>query len=473
MPDDRRLLVAARWLTVAAIVWGALAFGAVYEWAYWPLAAVCLAAGVAGLRVNAPSHATPAILAMAFALLGVAVALQLIPLPVSVVAALSPNTMALLRAYRPDVAAGLVAHHPLSIDPASTMTALALLGSLAVLALGTARALAVAGPKRLVQAIVVAGVVLALVGVIQKPLHAGKIYGFWTPQMAGDGFGPFVNKNHFAGWMLMALPLTLALLCAGINSRLRRVRGDWRSRLLWLGSPDANRLILLAAAGILMALSLVLTMSRSGITALALSLVMTGWFVVRNRAGRPRKAIALAFLTLLVVVVVAWVGADAIVHRFASADWSEFNDRRGAWRDASDIGRAFLPAGTGLNTYSIATLFYQRHDLARHYAQAHNDYLQVFAEGGLLLAIPAALCVAALVAETWRRARNTEAGSTAYWLRAGAITAMVAVAFQESVDFSLQMPGNAALFAVVCGIAVHRAPKSGRNEHGRSSGARR
>ena len=61
---------------------------------------------------------------------------------------------------------------------------------------------------------------------------------------------------------------------------------------------------------------------------------------------------------------------------------------------------------------------------------------------------------------TRRRARDTEAGSTAYWLRAGAITAIVAIALQESVDFSLQMPGNAALFAIVCAIAVHRAPLS-------------
>ena len=46
----------------------------------------------------------------------------------------------------------------------------------------------------------------------------------------------------------------------------------------------------------------------------------------------------------------------------------------------------------------------------------------------------------------------------AYWLRVGAVTGLVAIALQETVEFSLQMPGNAALCATLCGIALHRAP---------------
>jgi len=49
-----------------------------------------------------------------------------------------------------------------------------------------------------------------------------------------------------------------------------------------------------------------------------------------------------------------------------------------------------------------------------------------------------------------------------YWIRVGAVTGLVSIALQETVDFSLQMPGNAALFAVICGMAVHRAPVTAR-----------
>ena len=50
---------------------------------------------------------------------------------------------------------------------------------------------------------------------------------------------------------------------------------------------------------------------------------------------------------------------------------------------------------------------------------------------------------------------DQNAGTT-QWIRAGAVTSLIAVAFQETVEFSLQMPGNAALFAIVCAIAWHR-----------------
>jgi O-antigen ligase len=210
-----------------------------------------------------------------------------------------------------------------------------------------------------------------------------------------------------------------------------------------------------------MALSLVLTMSRSGMSALALSIATTGAFVIR-RQRTTRRAVTIAYLCLLVVVVVTWAGADAIASQFAEADWSEFNNRRGAWTDAIDIASRFPAVGTGLNTYGVATLFYQRHDLAKYFSAAHNDYLQLAAEGGLLLTIPAAACLVAFIVAVRRRFVEENSVRT-YWLRVGAVTALTAIALQETVDFSLQMPGNAALFAVVCAIALHRNPE--RNTH--------
>jgi O-antigen ligase len=103
-------------------------------------------------------------------------------------------------------------------------------------------------------------------------------------------------------------------------------------------------------------------------------------------------------------------------------------------------------------------LLYQQHDPGMIYTESHNDYLQFAAEGGLLLAIPAAACL--IVFGTAVRRRFAEETSvTTYWIRVGAVTGLAAIALQEVVDFSLQMPGNAALFAVLCAIAVHRTPE--------------
>jgi O-antigen ligase len=448
----------AAWVALAAVVWGAVAFGAVYPWAYWPLAIGCALAGLSGLfwRETAPAGAVPTAFAMALAGIAAAVLVQLVPLPPGALAALSPATPPLLAAYNPPAPAGIVTWHSLSVGPFSSVTALALFGGLALLVVGLARAMSVTGARGLAVAIVTFGVLLALVAIIQKPLFTGKIYGFWTPQMGGSPFGPFVNKNHFAGWMLMGLPLALALLCSGVARAMRHVRPGWRNRLLWFSSPEASRLVLLGAGALVMALSLVLTMSRSGMSALALALALTGWLVVRRRQTRSRKVAATAYLVLVAVLVVAWVGAGAIVSRFSAADWSEFNNRRGAWIDAATIASTFPVAGTGLNTYSTATLFYQQHDLTHHYAQAHNDYLQLAAEGGLLLGIPILIALAVFIREVRRRFRERADDETTWWLRAGAVTGLTAIALQETVEFSLQMPGNAVLFAVLVGIAIHK-----------------
>jgi O-antigen ligase len=207
-----------------------------------------------------------------------------------------------------------------------------------------------------------------------------------------------------------------------------------------------------------MTLSLVLTMSRSGMSALLLAVSVTCIFALRRQDSRGSRMVKVAFLTLLLLVVGAWVGADAIMARFTQTDWSQFNGRRGAWADAWNIATRFPLTGTGLNTYGVATLFFQQHDLSFHYVQAHNDYLQLAAEGGLLLAVPAVIILGVFVAIVRRRFIE-ETSTTTYWLRVGAVTGLAAIALQETVEFSLQMPGDATLFAVLCAIALHRTPE--------------
>jgi O-antigen ligase len=210
-----------------------------------------------------------------------------------------------------------------------------------------------------------------------------------------------------------------------------------------------------------MALALVMTMSRSGMAALAAGLAASAAVVWRGhrRAGQSRVWLLAAVFVLLAV---AWIGVDAIVTRFADTSWAEFNVRRGAWADARDIAARFPLTGTGLNTYGTATLLYQQHDLAQHYAQAHNDYLQLWAEGGLLLVLPAIVLIVAGVRVIRRRFVDDVRYSTAWWARVGAVTGVVSMALQELVEFSLQMPGNAALFVALCALAMHEPPPRAR-----------
>ena len=450
-------------LLVVTIAWGALAFGSVYAWAYWPLAASAAAIGIVSVLTASarPSlHLGP--LTCALTMFAFGVVLQLAPLPSSWLRTLSPAVLDVVTVF--NLAAGThPGWHVLSIAPELTATALALFAAFSLLVLGSACLVTSRGPRGLAQAITVIGVLLAMVAIVQKPLVTGRVYGFWTPEEGGSPFGPFVNKNHFAGWMTMALPVTLGLLSAGIARDMRRVTPTCRGRFLWLSSPEASRLVLLAAAAAVMALSLALTLSRSGIGAMLFALVVAGTIAVRRQGSVARRTIV-SYLVLLLIAVTAWVGLDTIGGLFENMDWGGFNSRRGSWADAAAIAAMYPLAGTGLNTYGVATLFYQRHDLARYYSQAHNDYLQLAAEGGVLLAIPAVLCVATMGVAIWNRFKE-ETSSSGYWIRVGAVTGLTAIALQETVEFSLQMPGNAALFAVLCGMALHVSSGTGTLEN--------
>jgi len=240
---------------------------------------------------------------------------------------------------------------------------------------------------------------------------------------------------------------------------MRGLKPGWRHKVLWFSSPEASQLILLAAAAVIMALSLMLTMSRSGIAAFMLSLVIMASFVVRASDTRSRRLASTACFVLLVIIVVVWSGPEVLASRFAAGDWGEFNNRRGAWTDAWSVVRDFPLSGTGLNTYWAAALFYQRHELDYFFAQAHNDYFQIAAEGGLLLILPVIACLAVFVRNVSRTMYDRR-GSMAWWLRAGAVTSLLAIACQETVEFSLQMPGNAVLFTIVCAIALHNPANS-------------
>lgn len=448
-------------LIALTLAWGVFAFGATYEWASRPLMIGCLVSGGLACWVARPAHVR--VPAVTMALVGLAIGLQLVPLPPPVLRAVSPTAVAVLNQF--DLLFAMQGGaHPLSIQPALTWQAFGLFVSFAILLAGLTRLLSVTGPRWVIGVVTTISVLIAIVGIAARALgDPSLVYGFWKPIMPGSPFGPFVNRNHFGGWMLMALPLTIAFVCGGIARGWRHVKPTLRHRVLWFGSAEASRLILAGSAAVIMALALVLTMSRSGMAAFAVSLAVTGGVIAWRMDPTPRRSVAWLYLAALAALVIAWVGVDAIAARWGQTNWAEFGDRRGAWLDAMGIARRFVWTGAGLNTYGTATMFFQQHDLALHYAQAHNDYLQLWAEGGLLIGIPAILLTLAAARHIRVRFREDEPHASIWWTRVGAVTGLMAIALQELVDFSLQMPANAALFIVLLAVALHRpAPRGSR-----------
>jgi O-antigen ligase len=281
-----------------------------------------------------------------------------------------------------------------------------------------------------------------------------KIYGFWTPaNLMTTPFGPFVNKNHFAGWMLMGLPLAMGL-GLGWAERGARHRGPgWRDAVRWISSEEGGKVQLAAIALAVMAIALLMTRSRSGVGGFVLAMMLAAVVVGRRASGLVRWG-ALGALALLVVGIFASAGSDA-TERFTTGAGS-IELRKRIWRDSVSVVRDFPLAGTGLNTFGTAMLTYQTSQRESHFQEAHNDYLQVLVEGGLLLAIPVAAALALLVLGIRRRFADGRDDAMTHWIRVGATTALVAIGAQSLVEFSLQMPGNAALCVVVMALALHQ-----------------
>lgn len=457
--------------TVTLVASGALAFGAVYQWAYVPLAVASGLLGAVALRhaVLLPREARR--VGLALAAVAFAAALQVVPLPSAVRQTISPRTDALLTeldlgfALRSTAAAEAHATlwHPLSVHAAAGRRALLLVGGFSLLLLGVTALLGAGGAAPLTLWLVTLGVLLAVIGIVQQAVlgnHAYggmKIYGFWAPDYKlTTPFGPFVNKNHFAGWMVMVLPLALGYVLGLTHVAMRRLRPGWRNRVLWLSSPGGGRVQVAIVAVAVMSAALMMTTSRSGVGCFLVAIAIAGAVAVKQQATRRARLVVIGLLTALAVVPLLWAN-ESLVRRFEGglAD-PTVQLRRDAWTQALAIVRELPLAGSGLNTFGVAALPYGAPGRDFYFREAHNEYLQLAAEGGVLVGVPVIVTMALFVVAVRRRFAEDSPEQITYWIRFGACTGLVAIALQSIVEFSLQMPGNAVLFVVLAAIAMHR-----------------
>jgi O-antigen ligase len=124
------------------------------------------------------------------------------------------------------------------------------------------------------------------------------------------------------------------------------------------------------------------------------------------------------------------------------------------WRMSTRIVRDFTLLGSGLDTFGTASILYQTAGKDLHYNEAHNDYLQVLVEGGFVTAALLVVALIGIVVSAMARLRSREDGVELHWIRLGALAGVGAVGLQSLVEFSLQMPGNAALFVVLLALVL-------------------
>lgn len=450
-----RPLVASALVLVA---WGAFTFGGVYPWTYFPVGVVGLSIGAAAwFQARGTAKLSKIIWLAPLAVLG-AGSLQLIPIGRNAVAFLSPAAVRFHEVQRdgqaiePDGRLGSQAAAywwTLSVDRFNTAKGLFLFTSYAALTLGLMRSLREDDWLRVVNGLLLIGVMLSLVAIVQRTSTSRLVYGFWTPfNPATSPMGPFINRNHFAGWMLMAVPLGWARLGSLSHSPGRAT--DLRSRLLAITDRDGAKRLLVVFATLTMMLAALLTGSRSGAIGLTLSLV--GFALLTRRRSGLGAPVGLA-LVALAAVAFLWTGFSSLAPRLADPEALDLGGRRVAWAQAWRFFSEFWATGFGLSSYGVVAF---RLEPALRLREAHNDYLQLLAEGGLLVSIPVLFLLGATALQSWRSWFDHELSPTMRWLKAGAFAGLVGIAVQEVFDFSLLMPGNAVLCCVLVALAVRR-----------------
>jgi O-antigen ligase len=319
------------------------------------------------------------------------------------------------------------------------------------------------------------GVASALFSILRETTQRGAPQFLFPYVRLDRGYGQFVNRNHFAFLMEMVLGLVLGLLAGG---GVRRERA-----LLYL------------AAAIPLWTALVLSNSRGGIFSmlcqlllLALMLGVVGKFGKSEsrdeeaprwltRLGASRLLRAALGLVLLgaILVGVAWIGGEQLASRFESVPGelaAEAQDNRMGVR-RSEIWGATLRmikenplVGVGVGGYWTAISQYHNASGKFTPQQAHNDYLELLASGGIIGVLLGGWFIYLLVKSARARLRSTDGFRRAACF--GAIIGLFGVAVHSLVDFGLHIPAN----AVICLALITVATVNGRVEDTREPKSR-
>jgi O-antigen ligase len=341
---------------------------------------------------------------------------------------------------------------PVSLDPDTTLRAVALVVSLGLL--GALAAPALAHPRLALAAagtVAAGGFLLSAYAIFARARFGALLYGR-LPVPTVAPFGPFVSKNHFAGYVAMAA-LLAAGLALGLADATRHRRRDWTT------SPRAGAVVLALVTSLTMALAGLASQSRGGGIALAAGAAAFALLLVlRSRGGRRRKGLvpSLVLAGALGLVVVALVPPETHA-RMRSLSGASL--RLDTWRDGLRLALSSPLMGSGLGAFHDAyPRFKQGHGSLR-VEHAESDYVEILAETGVV-GLALFLAGGALLLGGGTRGIGSEAPGVVRGAGMGALAGIVALAVHSAVDFNLRIPSNATLAAVlaasVAGVAGPR-----------------
>lgn len=289
--------------------------------------------------------------------------------------------------------------------------------------------------KTLVWLITIFGFLYAFFAILQAVLSPDKIYGIYERQFASP-FGSFVNRHNFAAYMEMTIAVPLGLMFAGAVQRDRR-------------------LLVITAIG-LMGIALLLSGSRGGLVALLAEIFFLIILTTKTKSHR-KLALKIALSVALVAVIVVGstlIGGESSLTRLAETSASKdfTTDRTHIWSVTLDVITNNLPFGAGLGAFSVAYTPYDSLSGLERVEQAHNDYLQVLADAGIVGLIIGAFFVFWLF-RTGLQNIKTE-NTFRRGVAVGALSGCFAILVHSIFDFVLHTTAVSLLFLILVSLVA-------------------
>jgi O-antigen ligase len=282
------------------------------------------------------------------------------------------------------------------------------------------------------------GFAVSLFAILQHFTFNGKLYWLRELQYGGIPFGPYVNRNHFAGLMELLIPPGLAVQLLGAERR--------------------DQLPLVALFTLLPAGALFLSASRGGIISFVAELCFLGVVIATRRREKSVLAAA-AMILVLGAILISWLGIGSALDRFAAYKKLESSEglRAEMFHDTLRIFREYRLLGTGIGTLQEVFPLYESQYTGLVVNHSHNDYAEALAESGIIGGLCGLAFILLLFRICWK-ILNTQTDSQSFAYHAGALVACLGLLVHAGVDFNFHIPSNALFFLFDAALATSIFP---------------
>ena len=248
---------------------------------------------------------------------------------------------------------------------------------------------------KITNAIIFIGFIIAIFSIVHKLSGSDKIY--WFIEKDGGNFGPYVNYDHYAGFMGMCSSLAIASFMAKVRYSTFFLIKGFKDKLAWLSTKEASYTLRQLFYAIVMTGSLFYSSSRGGILSFIIAILIFYFLVIirTKKSRRGRLVFFFILMALLSIIIIFWIGPDETFDKFVELNsivrtvihepsiLSEM--RTEIWSDVVKTIPDFYITGTGFGTFSSIFPKYRTYDWdGRFLRYAHCDYLQLISETGII-----------------------------------------------------------------------------------------